>query len=171
MPNCIVWQEPGGSLRITIPADPAADLNAVAAQALAIDPSLANCTRLADVDVATLPARTYREFWQHNGSAVTVDAVAAQQTLLTRFRAKAAALIDQVQDTQAAKDRALLLVMMDELNLLRAWVTSFKAAVAASTNLANLQTRVAALNSLPQRTASQIRPAVQGKMTAGDADS
>jgi hypothetical protein len=92
------------------------------------------------------------------------------QQMLDALRAKAAAMIDQAADAQAVKDRAMLLVLMDELNLLRAWVTSFKAAVAAATNLANLQTRVAALDSLPQRTANQIRPAVQGKMTDGSAD-
>jgi hypothetical protein len=92
------------------------------------------------------------------------------QQMLDAFRARAAALIDQVQDVQAVKDRAILLVVMDELNSIRQWVTDFKAAVAAATSLANLQTRVAATSNLPQRTANQIRPAVQGKMTDGSAD-
>jgi len=93
------------------------------------------------------------------------------QQVLDALRARAAALIDQFQDAQAVKDRAILLVVLDELNALRQWVTDFKAAVAAATSLANLQARVAATNNLPQRTANQIRPAVQGKMTDGSADS
>lgn len=92
------------------------------------------------------------------------------QQQLDRLRAKAAAKIDQIGEEQALVNRAMLLATLDELNLLRQWVTDFKAATAAATSLANLQTRVTALSNLPQRTANQIRPAVQGKMTDGSAD-
>lgn len=93
------------------------------------------------------------------------------QQRLEALRAKAAALLASEQAEDARLMRAVVLTVLDEVNLLRAWVTAFKAAVAASTNLANLQTRVAALDNLPQRTASQVRTAIGNKITAGDADS
>lgn len=102
------------------------------------------------------------------------------QQVLDRLRAKAAALIDLAADAQAVKDRAILLVLLDEINVLRQEVNTLRqrdvdrtADVAAATNLANLQTRWVArpaLGAIALRTANQIRPAVQGKMTAGDAD-
>ncbi len=67
--------------------------------------------------------------------------------------------------------RAEALVLIDEINALREWITSFKAATAAATSLANLQTRVAALASMPDRTASQAKTAIVAKAqdTASDA--
>jgi len=62
-------------------------------------------------------------------------------------------------------------VLVDEINALRQWITSFKAAVAAATTFANLQTRVAALASVPDRTLSQARTAIQTKITSGSVDS
>lgn len=66
--------------------------------------------------------------------------------------------------------RAVLLVLLDELNALREWLTSFKAATAAATTLADLKVRVAALPAMPDRTAAQARSAVAGKITDGSAD-
>lgn len=66
--------------------------------------------------------------------------------------------------------RAALLVAMDEVNALRQWITAFKAAVAASTSLANLQTRVAALANTLDRTAAQIKPALASRISTPDAD-
>lgn len=66
--------------------------------------------------------------------------------------------------------RAEALVILDEINLLRDWITQFMAATAAATSLADFKTRVAALPSVPQRNASQIRTAIKSKINAGDAD-
>jgi hypothetical protein len=66
--------------------------------------------------------------------------------------------------------RAVAAVLVDEINALRDWVTSFKAAMAAASSLANLQTRVAALASLPDRTLGQAQAAVQAKIDAGTVD-
>lgn len=63
--------------------------------------------------------------------------------------------------------KAVAQVMINEINSIRDWVTSFKAAVAAATSLANLQSRVAALSDLPDRTASQARTAIQSAITSG----
>lgn len=66
-------------------------------------------------------------------------------------------------------DRAVVLVSMDEVNALRGWLTSFKAAVAASATLADLKTRVAALPALPDRTAAQAKAAVVARLDTADA--
>lgn len=63
-------------------------------------------------------------------------------------------------------ERAEVLVLIDEVNSLRAWIESFKAAVAAASTLADLKTRVAALSAMPARTAAQARTAVVNKLAA-----
>lgn len=67
-------------------------------------------------------------------------------------------------DNVARIHKAAALVTMDEINILRQWDQSFKAAVAASTSLADLKTRVAALPAMPDRTATQIVNAVTAKL-------
>lgn len=74
------------------------------------------------------------------------------------------------QDSQAVLMRAILLVLLDENNVTRGWIADFKTAVAASTSLADLKTRVAALPAMPDRTAAQFKTAVQNKINAGAAD-
>ena len=66
--------------------------------------------------------------------------------------------------------RASAGVTIDEINALRDWITSFKAAVAAATNLANLQTRVAALADMPDRTLAQAKTAIVAKIDSGTVD-
>jgi hypothetical protein len=52
---------------------------------------------------------------------------------------------------------------MDQLNLLRAWITDYKAAVSNSTSLANMQTRVAALPSFAPITTNGLKTAVRAR--------
>lgn len=66
--------------------------------------------------------------------------------------------------------RAVVLVSKDEVNALRAWLTDFKGAVAAATSLADLKVRVAALPSMPARTAAQARSALLAKLDEVEAD-
>lgn len=66
--------------------------------------------------------------------------------------------------------RGVVIVLVDELNDLRQWITSFKSAVAAASNLADLKTRVAALANTPARTLAQARNAVANKISDGEAD-
>ena len=66
--------------------------------------------------------------------------------------------------------QAITSVIVDELNTLRQWEMSFKTEVAAATSLANLQTRVAGLPNLPDRTLAQAVTAVRAKINAGDVD-
>lgn len=99
-----------------------------------------------------------------------LSAGALQTAELTALRAAAAGFVDAL-DAQHKLDRAMLLVVLDENNALRQWIMAFKAAVAAAGTLAALKTSVAALPNLPDRDASQIRPAVKAKLNNGDADS
>jgi hypothetical protein len=52
------------------------------------------------------------------------------------------------------------LATLREVNLLRDWITDFKAAAAAATSLADFQTRIASLPDMPQRTTEQLIDAV-----------
>jgi len=67
--------------------------------------------------------------------------------------------------------RAIADTIKDEINLLREWIVAFKAAVAAASSLANLQTRVAALSDMPDRTLTQFKTAINGKVDGGTIDS
>lgn len=57
--------------------------------------------------------------------------------------------------------RATVTLVVDELNILRQWLSDFKTEVAAATNLANLQTRVASLPNMPDRTYQQAKTAIK----------
>lgn len=79
------------------------------------------------------------------------------QVYMERLRAKKVLDVSRVEIAFAG-------VLADEINLLRQWLMSFKAQVAAATNLANLQTRVAALPNMPDRTLTQARNAIKDKI-------
>lgn len=66
--------------------------------------------------------------------------------------------------------RSILLVVLDEINLLRQRDLDRSADVAAATSLADLKTRWAAEPSLTDRTVQQGRTAIQNKIDAGAAD-
>ncbi len=70
-------------------------------------------------------------------------------------------------DPDARAYRAVAGIMVDEINILREWIVAFKAATAAATSLANLQTRVAALPDLPDRTLAQARTAFIARVNSG----
>jgi hypothetical protein len=94
----------------------------------------------------------------------TAPQIAAAQNALDTCAADTLQLQAQQKiDSMDIFDKAIILALIDELNLLRAWVVAFKAATAAATSLANLQTRVAALSDLPDRTVPQAIAAVRTK--------
>lgn len=66
--------------------------------------------------------------------------------------------------------RAEAAVLIDELNNIRQWIVAFKAQTALATNLANFQTRVAALPDMPDRTLAQAKTAIQNKLNGGTVD-
>ena len=86
------------------------------------------------------------------------------------LRTEAVGLLNTSITGNAKLTRAVVLITMDEINNLRQWVMSFKAAVAAATTLADLKTRVAALSDTPDRTTAQLKTAVENKINAGTAD-
>lgn len=70
----------------------------------------------------------------------------------------------QVQlDNAMAIEKGVAFATMDQLNLLRAWVVDFKAAVSNSTSLPNLQTRVAALPTFAPITTNGLKTAVRAR--------
>lgn len=98
---------------------------------------------------------------------VSAPAVTAREAV--RLRTFATAAFQAIQN-DAIRDRAIVLVAIDEINILRDWITQFKSQVALASSLADLKTRVAALPNVPQRTATQAKTAVASKIDAGGAD-
>ncbi len=80
---------------------------------------------------------------------------------------KQAVLLINLLDANSRAYRAVAALAVDEINTLREWIVSFQAAVAAATSLANLQTRVAALPNLPDRTLAQAKTAFIAKVNSG----
>ncbi len=70
-------------------------------------------------------------------------------------------------DPDARAYRTVVAIAIDEINILREWIVAFKAATAAASSLANLQTRVAALPDLPDRTLAQAKSAFIAKVNSG----
>lgn len=85
-------------------------------------------------------------------------------------RTQANALIDFDKTALLKIARAEAAVLVDEINSLRQWLVSFKAQVALATSLANLQTRVAALPDMPDRTLAQAKTAIKNKIDGGTVD-
>lgn len=64
----------------------------------------------------------------------------------------------------SALHRAELKLILTEINTLRSWVVSLKAAVVAATTLADMKIRVAALPDMPDRTAAQVKAALMAEV-------
>ena len=96
------------------------------------------------------------------------DAMATAQTLSIRTGAKAQ--LTGFSDSPLYQ-RAFADILKDEINILRGWTVSFKAEVAAATNLADLKTRVATLPTLNDRTLSQLKTAITNRIDDGGVDS
>jgi hypothetical protein len=106
---------------------------------------------------------------QANADMAAVEAQAAADAAAgLRDRARNYLVSDPEPEMKAL--RALALVVLDENNLMRDWIQAFVAAVAASTSLANMQTRVAALQAMPDRTSPQLVNAMVAKIADGSAD-
>ena len=121
--------------------------------------------------------------WEKQGDACVqvVDAVYSQEELAAQAAqaaedeaerqadaaaaaaAQAASLLALESELDNAEriTKGLALTILDELNRVATRIRAFDAAVAAATSLANLQTRVAALSAIPDRTAAQLKAAVK----------
>lgn len=84
-------------------------------------------------------------------------------------RAAAVSLLN-APDASPKVLRAAVLLLIDEINLLRQRDVDRAADVAAATNLADLKTRWAARSALAARTLAQAKTAITNHINAGDAD-
>jgi hypothetical protein len=127
------------------------------------------------IDITGTPEETaILAEWADNAPGTGPKWTADQLAALLALRNQAKAVFaDLAGDTQALAKatRGLALVTLDEVNNLREWIAAFKVEVAAATNLADLQSRVAGLPAMPDRTIAQLKTAIQGKIDAGNADS
>lgn len=123
--------------------------------------------------VAGLPIR----YWKHSVGALV--SMTTQEKAAVDAAIAALALADErdggiasfaSQDAQGAILRAVGAVLVDEINTVRQWTVSFKAEVAASTTLANLQTRVSGLPTLVDRTLAQAKTAITNKINSDAVD-
>ena len=123
----------------------------------------------ADVTYQTWATQTQRD----QGAALLAAfdwSDAAEQAYQVALSRPLAVSRLNLTDAQFMLLRGVVSVLVDEVNALRDWVTSFKAATAAATSLANLQTRVAALPAMPDRTLAQARTAIVNAINAGTVD-
>ena len=132
---------------------------------------------IKDPNVSQVIAQPMRYWKVVSGSVVlmtageqnTVDAaITTANTLAVRAAAKA--MLDGFLSSSLFQ-RAVADIIKDEINSLRGWVVSFKAQVALATNLANLQTRVAGLPDMPDRTLAQLKTAIKNRVDDGTVDS
>lgn len=99
------------------------------------------------------------------------DAINAAEAaaLLAALRSGAKNLFDSTaSDGKILK--AVVILLIDELNDLRTWTRDFKTQTAAATSFSNLQTRVATLATLSNRNSDQARTAIRTKIDNGVAD-
>ena len=100
----------------------------------------------------------------------SAEIAAAAAALLSSSRSGAKDSVDQLS-AEGVRLRAALLIILDEMNILRTRDRDRSADVAAATNLADLKTRWAARAALDDRTAAQIKTSLKARIDAGDADS
>lgn len=65
--------------------------------------------------------------------------------------------------------RALVEVLIDEINILRQWMAEFKSEAAAATSLADFKARMATLPDTPDRNLGQAKSAIKNKIDTGGA--
>ncbi len=104
------------------------------------------------------------KYWSISGDTVSLlnqagrDAVDA--ALLSAQRDAIASAMDAVEDYA----RAFALVVLDEINLHAARITSILNAVDNAATLAALKTAVATIPDVPQRTVDQLKTALRNKL-------
>lgn len=98
-----------------------------------------------------------------------VTEVDVSNARLGALYAKAKSLLT-ADDELSKKEKATLLVILDEFNRHADKINAMFAAFAAATSLQNLQTRMAAIGGYPERTIGDLRTAIESKIDAGQAD-
>lgn len=87
------------------------------------------------------------------------------------IRNRAVALLAEQQTQNVMVLRALMLVILDELNLHAAKINAILTAIDSGSNLLQVKANILAIADYPARTAAQLRTAINNKLNAGDADS
>jgi hypothetical protein len=97
----------------------------------------------------------------------------AEAAIVTAYLAARRATAVEVVDAQEPSGiqlRALVLMLLDEINILRASITSIQNVSDAAASYGAHRTAMQALADLNPRTATQVRNAYKNKVNAGDAD-
>jgi hypothetical protein len=120
----IIWTKPSGEVVVTVPCAPMLEgeteqeyLDRVAARAQAADPTLADCTRAATVENASVPARRWRAGWRVAAGAVVaslpacrlvrlVELIKRRVVLILILNEKIETAVDNGQNVLAAALRA-----------------------------------------------------------------
>ena len=110
---------------------------------------------------------TAQERVDRDAAIAAVRLAEAAQALLDD---RADAVADLLDRRSGMLVRALADTIKDELNILRFWTRDFKDAVDAATSLATLKTSVAAMPTLGDRTLTQLRTAINNRITGGGVD-
>lgn len=124
--------------------------------------------------ISTIPIRYFKKVGNPQIAEMTstekanVDAAIALARLILE-RQRAESLYDSTAPLGKIL-RAVILLVLDEINDLRTRDRDRATDVAAATSLADLKTRWAARSSLTDRTASQVRTAIRNKIESGSAD-
>lgn len=124
----------------------------------------------AQIDALIVAWLTVHSGWTIQEVDITV--FTASDVVLDQLPLRSAAINFLLTDQSplAKEIRAVLLVILDELNILRTRDRDRSVDVAAATTLADLKTRWAARSSLDDRTAAQGKTAVQNKLDGGSSD-
>lgn len=125
------------------------------------------------VELAELPSdHTLSHAWIDNGTTVALDpALLAENTASALLSLQDAAVLLATDPAAIMKAiRGLMLVMMDEINILRTRDRDRSADVAGAATLAALKTAWSARSSLTNRTAAQIKPALAARIRTPDAE-
>lgn len=89
------------------------------------------------------------------------------QQRLAEIKSGAVASIDGLDGYEL---RAIAKMMIDEINSLRQWIVEFKAAIAASSSMSDMKSRVALLPDMPDRTLTQAKTVYKGLINGSSID-
>jgi len=114
--------------------------------------------------------QAYQAWLAAGNTVATADPAPTSTDILNALRVAAVDMFLNQPDANAKVHRAESLTLIDELNSIRQWLQAFKNGVATAATLADIKTLVAGLPSMPDRTVSQAKTAVQNKVNSGIAD-
>jgi hypothetical protein len=100
-------------------------------------------------------------------TSVEIAAIPGQRLQALYSRAKSLLTED---DPISKKEKAVLLVILDEFNAHANKINAILSAIDGAASFGAMKTAIAGIADYPQRTASQIRTAVANKIDAGQAD-